>query len=86
AMACGRAVVSTPAGCAGLGLEDGRDALVRESPDAFADAVCELLAGRARRDSIAAAGRRTVEARFSWTAIARAALDSYHALLGAAAR
>src|SRR5206468_2231513 len=33
AMACARPVVSTPVGCAGLGLVDGRDALIRSSPE-----------------------------------------------------
>jgi glycosyltransferase involved in cell wall biosynthesis len=81
AMACGRAVVSTPVGCQGLGLEDGRDALVRADPAAFAGAVCELLADPERREAIARRARRTVEERFSWNAIAAQAYESYRGLL-----
>lgn len=81
AMACGRAVVSTPIGCAGLGLVDGCDALVRRTPEEFAAAICDLLGDPGRRDAIAAAARRTVEERFSWDAIAECALASYRRLL-----
>lgn len=81
AMACGRAVVSTPVGCAGLGLADGEDALIRSTPEQFAAAICDLLADASRRNQIAAAARQTVERRFSWTAIAECAHDSYLQLL-----
>jgi glycosyltransferase involved in cell wall biosynthesis len=77
AMACGRAVVSTSVGCAGLGLIDGEDALIRDSTEAFAGAICDLLADPAGRQAVAARARRTVEERFSWTAIANSAYDSY---------
>ncbi len=81
AMACGRAVVSTPVGCAGLGLVDGQDALIRSTPEEFAAAICDLLADPARRNQIGAAARQTVERRFSWAAIAESACDSYLQLL-----
>jgi glycosyltransferase involved in cell wall biosynthesis len=76
-MACGRAVVSTPVGCAGLGLVDGHDALIRSTEEEFAAAICDLLGDSVRRSSIAAEGRCTVERRFSWDAIAEHAYSSY---------
>jgi glycosyltransferase involved in cell wall biosynthesis len=80
AMACGRAVVTTPAGCAGLGLEDGRDALIRADAGAFAEALAELLSDARLRGAMAAQARRTVEERFGWQAIGEAAYQSYLAL------
>jgi len=80
AMACGRAVVSTPVGCAGLGLQDGLDALIRGDWDAFAAAVCGLLAGPEERAHLAHHARRTVEAHFSWASIADGAYESYQVL------
>jgi glycosyltransferase involved in cell wall biosynthesis len=80
AMASGRAVVSTPMGCAGLGLEDGSDALIRADWPAFADAVCELLGSAELCERLARKARRTVEERFSWRAIAEGAYGSYRLL------
>ena len=83
AMACGRAIVSTATGCAGLELADGRDLSIREGAADFADAICALLSDAGLRGSIAAQARRTVEARFSWRAIADSAWSSYSQLSGA---
>jgi glycosyltransferase involved in cell wall biosynthesis len=80
AMACGRAVVSTPVGCQGLDLEDGSDLLVSDIGDRFAEAICGLLADGSKREQIAARARRTAEERFDWDIIAREALACYRRL------
>jgi len=82
AMACGKPVVSTVVGCQGLGLEDGRDILVRDDSSSFAEAVCELLADAEGAAALGRRARATVEARFSWSAIADAAFASYRAIAG----
>ncbi len=82
AMACGKAVVTTPIGCAGLGLRDRQDAFINGDWAGFANSVCELLADRELRSAVGAEARRTAEQRFSWTAIARKAYDSYASLSG----
>jgi len=82
AMACGKAVVTTPVGCAGLGLQDGADAVIREDWGEFAEATADLLADAGARERIAAAARATVERRFGWSAIAESAWASYQELLG----
>lgn len=86
AMASGNAVVSTPVGCAGLGVVDGEDILIREEWAAFADAAVMVLSDAGRRAAIAASARRTVERRFSWDAVADEAWDSYARLVGTAVR
>ena len=80
AMAAGGALVTTPAGCAGLALEDGADALIRAEAHSFADALTDLLAAADLRRSLAAKARRTVEERFGWTAIGDTAYKTYLAL------
>lgn len=77
AMACGKAVVTTPLGCAGLGLQDNIDARIHAEWPAFAASVVYLL-GRPRESArLGANARRTVESRFSWEAIADGAYESY---------
>jgi glycosyltransferase involved in cell wall biosynthesis len=80
AMACGKAIVSTPIGCAGLGLQNGYDALIRSDWEGFAHSVCDLLADPEMRSRVASHARRTAEQRYSWTAIQDRAYRSYLAL------
>src|SRR5205085_8983708 len=67
AMACGKAVGTTPVGCAGLDLRDGVDAAIRADWESFAAAVCDLLADGALRGQIGERARACAEERFSWT-------------------
>src|SRR5213082_4323309 len=65
AWAMGKAVVSTSVGCEGLAAEDGRNILIRDDPDGFAQAVCAVLRDAALRQRLGAGGRRTVELQYS---------------------
>lgn len=80
AMACGKALVTTPPGCAGLGLTHGRDALIESEWPGFADAVAALLDDRSLRMKLALEARRTVERSYSWTTIAARAYATYENL------
>jgi glycosyltransferase involved in cell wall biosynthesis len=84
AMACGKAIVSTPTGCAGLGLADGNELLVRREPDAFAAALAEVLTNDELRRGLGLRARDAVEARYSWPAIAAGAWESYLRVSGRA--
>jgi glycosyltransferase involved in cell wall biosynthesis len=86
AMACGKPVVSTTVGCAGLQLQDGYDAVIRADWSAFADAVSDLLGDAGRRRAIGLRARMTAIDRFSWRAIADLAYESYGSLIGASTR
>jgi glycosyltransferase involved in cell wall biosynthesis len=67
--ACGMPVVTSPVGGRGLGLEDGRCALVCEIGD-FADAIRDVLGdGSDAARERAATARRRVEEEFDWDAI-----------------
>jgi glycosyltransferase involved in cell wall biosynthesis len=80
AMACGKAIVSTPAGCSGLELQDGYNIAIRKERGEFSDAVCALLSSNESRSSLGAGARWTAESNFSWTAIADRAYESYLAV------
>lgn len=82
AMACGKAIVSTPEGCAGLGLESGRELLIASDWKEFAARTTGLLGARELRVHLGREARRTAELRFSWQAIAGQAYESYQSLAG----
>lgn len=72
ALACGTPVVATHQATAALDVVSGRELLIADGPEAFADAVLTLLADPALRDRLGAAGRRFVEEHHSWDAAASA--------------
>ena len=71
AMAMGKAVVSTSIGAEGLPVHPGRDILIADHPDEFADAVVSLLQDRERRCEIGRAARTLVEQRHNWESVGR---------------
>ncbi|NJB68362.1 glycosyltransferase involved in cell wall biosynthesis [Desulfobaculum xiamenense] len=82
AMACGRAVVASADPALSEVVEHGRTGLLVPVGDheAFADAVCDLLADDARRRTMGEAGYRRACAEYSWDAVA----DGYERVLCAA--
>jgi len=71
ALGRGRAVVSTPFGAEGLGLQGGVDLEYADTPTAFAERCIDLLRDPERRHGLASNGRRTVAAHFDWQSIER---------------
>lgn len=82
AWAMARAVVSTPQGAEGLAARDGENCLLASTPAAFAASVVRCLRSPRLRQSLGAAGRRTVEERYDLQALARA-LENVLAVTGA---
>jgi alpha-maltose-1-phosphate synthase len=72
AMACETAVVASAVGGIVEVVEDGKTGVLvpPARPDALADALNALLANHALAREMGRAGRRRVEAHFSWTSIA----------------
>lgn len=70
AMAMRRAIVSTPSGVAGLGLEHGRSVWIAETPAEFAQGIQTLLENRGQRESLAEAAYLSAKERFGWPALA----------------
>jgi glycosyltransferase involved in cell wall biosynthesis len=68
-LAWGLPVVSTRLGCAGLALRDGEHLLVRDEPDAFAEATVHLLSDAGRWHGLSVAGRAAVEAQYGWESL-----------------
>jgi len=53
-------------GAEGLPVRNGRDLLIADGPEQFADSVLRLLKDRALQSSLGAAGRDLVCNRFGW--------------------
>jgi glycosyltransferase involved in cell wall biosynthesis len=81
AMALGRPVVSTPLGCEGLAVEDGKHLLIAKDAKDFAAAVALLLTDRALAARLTQQARALVESDYDWTAIAERLLSVYDELL-----
>lgn len=67
AMAMERAVVSTPSGCAGLGLEHGESVWIASGAQEFAEGVRRLLTEERLRRRIAESARRIAVRNYSWS-------------------
>jgi phosphatidylinositol alpha-1,6-mannosyltransferase len=87
ASACGRPIVAGNSGGIPDAVRDGETGVLvpPEDPEAFAGAICRLLADPARAQQIGANGRRAVETYFNWDRVVRdlRALES-QAVSGAA--
>jgi polysaccharide biosynthesis protein PslH len=66
AMAMQRAVVSTKAGCAGLGLVPGESVWIGDTAEAFAEGITGLLANPTRRRAFALAAYEHAVQHFDW--------------------
>lgn len=69
AMAMGVPVVSTPVGCQGIEVVDGRHILIAKGEDDFSDRVIELLSNPERGRELANAGRILVQEKYDWKKI-----------------
>ncbi|MDP9201100.1 MAG: glycosyltransferase family 4 protein [Gemmatimonadota bacterium] len=84
AWAMGKAVVSTTVGSEGLDAHDGENILIRDTPEAFADAVAAVLTDEDLRRRLGRHARKTAELVYDWEVIGRSMLACYHQLLGLA--
>ena len=66
AWAMARPVVASTASLGGLAARDGVNALVRDDPRAFAEAVVQLIKDPALAARLGAEGRRTVTSEYGW--------------------
>jgi sugar transferase (PEP-CTERM/EpsH1 system associated) len=70
ALAMERPVISTAIGAEGLPVRDGVDAILADEPQAFADAVADLLGDPARAERIGQAAAAAVRAEYGWDGVA----------------
>lgn len=77
AMAMGKALVSTSLGVEGLGVTDGGQVLLADTPEAFAHKVAGLLRDAGRRQALGQAARAFVEKGYGWESIGPRLEEAY---------
>ena len=70
AMAMEMPVISTSIGAEGLPVVHGEDLLLADSPEAFANAVVDVLSSEATAQRLGSTAARTVRKKFSWRQVA----------------
>ena len=83
AMAMGKAIVSTTLGAEGIEAVPGRDLLIEDQPEAFADAVNRLLGDPELAARIGQSARGLAVERYSWSGAAQALEGFYRRILEA---
>ncbi len=81
AWAMGKAVVSTSIGCEGLDAVDGENILIRDTPDAIAGAVVQVLRDADLRAHLERNGRRVATETYNWSVVGQRIRSAYRALL-----
>jgi len=84
AMAMGKAIVSTALGSEGIEAIPGRDLLIEDQPEAFADALNRLFDDPELAARIGQSARSLAVERYSWSGAARALEGFYRDILDAA--
>jgi glycosyltransferase involved in cell wall biosynthesis len=68
-MAIGTPVVATSKGAEGLGAEDGKQILLADSPDDFADRVLTLLGDAELHEKLSVNGKLFVKKNYDWKSV-----------------
>lgn len=76
AMAMGVPVVCSNIGFKGLGIDSGEGAIMETQKEAFAQAVCTLLASSEKRKKVGEKGKEVIRSKFDWDVVA-ATLEKY---------
>ena len=71
ALSMGLPVVSTTVGAEGIAVTHGKDILLADTPQAFADAVLSILRDRELGNYLGRNGRELMEQNYSWSAVGR---------------
>lgn len=81
AMALRKAIVSTTLGAEGFAVASGREMVLADRPEAFADAVARLLREPAARLALGERARAFVQANYDWSSIVPRLEQEYARLL-----
>jgi glycosyltransferase involved in cell wall biosynthesis len=75
AFSMNKTVLSTTVGAEGLDIDDGKNILLRDTPQAMAETACEILSDPVRFIAMGQAGRELILQSYTWDAIAKVMAD-----------
>jgi glycosyltransferase involved in cell wall biosynthesis len=81
ALGAGKAVVASPLALEGIDAADGKELLVADADDEFAEAIVALLGDASRRAELGRSARSWAEAHSGWSAVAQAYDSLYESLV-----
>jgi len=81
AMAMKKPVVSTSVGCRGLKVRNGESILIADEPQAFAQAVVQVIRSSGLRRKLAQNGYELARSLYEWSLIGRQVEEAYQALV-----
>lgn len=76
-MAMKKAIVSTTLGAEGIDHTEGKDILLRDTPEDFANAVVNTMDDPELRKNLERAGRTLIEAKYDWKAVTAKLCDVF---------
>ena len=79
-MATGLPVITTPQGIEGLGVTDGKEALVRNETESLSQATVAVLQNQKKYEQLAQNANLLVRKTYSWPIIAQALDTIYEAV------
>jgi len=82
ALAMSKAIISTSVGCEGLAVEDGKNIVIADTPQALSEAIVRLFKHPEEAQAIGLRGRELVEQRYDWAAVAKGLMASYAQAVG----
>ena len=85
ALAMGKPIVSTTLGCEGIRVEPGRNVLLADTPTEFVAQIRRVFEDGDLRETLAAEGRRLVEAQYAWHVVGDG-LEHVYRSIGVSAR
>jgi glycosyltransferase involved in cell wall biosynthesis len=85
ALALGRPLVATRLAVEGIAMEDGRHAVLRDDPEAYARALIGLLDDPSAAEAMGREGQRLVRDAYDLENVVYGLLEFYHRLLPATA-
>lgn len=80
ALSMQKPVVTTSIGCEGIEVEDEKHLMIRDDPNAFAEAVLELFQNQRLRQKLTSNGKKLVDSKYDWSVIGDSIDEALHEL------